>query len=238
MRKKIILLTGSSGSIGSSIVKYFSKLNFKILGISRNNQLKLKNYFHYKFDLHDFDLYEKKITELVKEHGKIDYFIHSAGVLNLKPINIVDKKDIYNSFDINIFSAFLIIKLMKNKKLFNKKAGAVIISSIMSELGDSGMSLYSSSKAACLGLVRSAAIELSKEKKRVNCISPGTINNDMFKKFSKKVNSSKVNELKNKYPLGLGKNLDINLCIEYLISDNNNWITGQNIVLDGGFSLK
>lgn len=233
-----MLLTGSSGSIGSSIVKYFSKLNIKILGLSRNNKLKIKDYFHYRFDLHDFDLYEKKIAELVKEHGKIDYFIHSAGVLNLKPINIVEKKDIYNSFDINIFAAFLIIKLMKNKKLFNKKASAVIISSVMSELGDSGMSLYSSSKAACLGLVRSAAVELSKEKKRINCISPGTINNSMFKKFSKKVNSLKVTELKNKYPLGLGKNSDINLCIEYLISDKNYWITGQNIILDGGFSLK
>ena len=100
------------------------------------------------------------------------------------------------------------------------------------------MSLYSSSKSACLGLIRSSAIEFAKHNIRVNSISPGTINNKMFKKYKNKIHKSKIDDLIKRYPLGLGNNLDINLCIEYLISDKNKWLTGQNIVLDGGFSVK
>ena len=70
---------------------------------------------------------------------------------------------------------------MKNRKIFKRNASAVIISSLMSEISDAGMSLYSSSKSACLGLIRSSAIEFAKYNIRVNSISPGTINNKMFK---------------------------------------------------------
>ena len=238
MKKKIMLLTGSSGGIGSSIVKYFTKSNIIILGISRKNILNKKNYFHYKFDLNNFDEYENLIKSVVKKHGKIDHFVHAAGIQDIMPMRIIEKNNIYKSLNINFISPFLFIKFMKNKKFFKKKSSATIISSVMSELGDSGLTLYSSSKAACLGLVKSSAIELSKDKIRVNSISPGTINNRMFKKYKTKVNSIKIEELKNKYPLGFGSNLDINLCLEYLISEKNRWLTGQNIILDGGFSIK
>ena len=238
MKKKIMLLTGSSGGIGSGIVKYFTKCNVIILGISRKNLSNKKNYFHYKFDLNNFDEYENLIKSVVKKHGKIDYFVHAAGIQDIMPMKIVEKKIIYKNLNINFISPFLFIKSMKNKRFFKKKSSATIISSVMSELGDSGLTLYSSSKAACLGLVKSSAIELSKDKIRVNSISPGTINNKMFKKYKTKVNSIKIDELRNKYPLGFGTNMDINLCLEYLISQKNNWLTGQNIILDGGFSIR
>ena len=102
---------------------------------------------------------------------------------------------------------------MKNRKIFKRNASAVIISSLMSEISDSGMSLYSSSKSACLGLIRSSAIEFAKHNIRVNSISPGTINNKMFKKYKNKIHKSKIDDLIKRYPLGLRNNLDINLCI-------------------------
>ena len=238
MKKKLILLTGATGEIGSSIVDYFLKKNFKIIGISRKKKLNKKNFFHYSFDLKNFDLYEQKLNEITKKHGKIDSFIHSAGIQEIIPINIVQKEDIYRSLDINFVSPFLFVRHMKNRKIFKRNASAVIISSLMSEISDAGMSLYSSSKSACLGLIRSSAIEFAKYNIRVNSISPGTINNKMFKKYKNKIHKSKIDDLIKRYPLGLGNNLDINLCIEYLISEKNKWVTGQNIVLDGGFSVK
>ena len=238
MKKKLILLTGASGQIGSGIVDYFLKKNYKIIGLSRKTKSNKKNFYQYSFDLKNFDKYEQKLKQIVKNHGKIDHFIHSAGILEIIPINIVQKEDIYKSLDINLISPFLFIKFMKDFTIFNKNSSAVLISSLMSELSDNGMSVYSSSKSACLGLVRSSALEFAKYKIRINSISPGTINSRMFKKYKKKIHKSKIDELIARYPLGLGHNLDINLCIEYLISDKNKWVTGQNIVLDGGYSIK
>ena len=65
------------------------------MGISRKNLSNKKNYFHYKFDLNNFDEYENLIKSVVKKHGKIDYFVHAAGIQDIMPMKIVEKKSIY-----------------------------------------------------------------------------------------------------------------------------------------------
>ena len=95
MKKKLILLTGATGEIGSGIVDYFLKKNFQIIGISRKKKLNKKNFFHYSFDLKNFDLYEQKLNEITKTRQ--DRYIYSLSEFEILPINIVQKEDIYRA---------------------------------------------------------------------------------------------------------------------------------------------
>ena len=98
---------------------------------------------------------------------------------------------------------------------------------------------YSSSKGALISGVKSIALELALKKVRVNCISPGQIKStrmteNIFNKFSKEEKVKRI-EI---YPLGLGKPEDIANACAFLLSDASRWITGTNLIVDGGYSTK
>ena len=114
----------------------------------------------------------------------------------------------------------------------------MVISSISGiSKGTQGHVLYSSSKAALLGLVKSLSLELSKRKIRINCISPGLIETDsLFNKNNHILTEQQKNEYFKKYPLGIGDINSINGTIKFLLGDSSSWITGQNFIVDGGNS--
>ncbi len=87
-------------------------------------------------------------------------------------------------------------------------------------------------------MVKSAAIELSKRKIRVNSIVLGHINKGMGKKVKNFLNSEQLKELENRHPLGFGEDKDLFNCLNFLIDKNKSkWITGTNLVLDGGYLI-
>ena len=88
-----------------------------------------------------------------------------------------------------------------------------------------------------IGLVKSLSLELSKRKIRINLISPGLIKtNNLYAKNSKLINAQEKEIYESKYPLGLGEKDTLNGIINFLLNENSNWITGQNIIVDGGNS--
>ena len=112
------------------------------------------------------------------------------------------------------------------------------ISSVSSLHGNKGISLYAASKAALNSVVKSAALELSTRKIRVNSIVLGHINKGMGAKVNKFLNHQQIKDLENKHPLGFGEDVDLFNCIDFLIDKNKSkWITGTNLVLDGGYLI-
>ena len=114
----------------------------------------------------------------------------------------------------------------------------VLISSISGVIARKGLSAYAASKGALISAAKVMAMEMAPREVRVNCVSPGTILTPMMQKA---LNAMKEEDRKKRvegFPLGLGKTTDIsNACI-YLLSDASRWITGQNIVVDGGFTAQ
>ncbi|MDE6886347.1 MAG: SDR family oxidoreductase [Helicobacteraceae bacterium] len=163
----------------------------------------------------------------------MESFIHCAGAVSFFSIKQFDYKLSKEMFDINFFSACYIIKYLTSKNNKNYLKNIIFISSISAKLGYKAMSIYSSSKASLDSLTRNLAVELS-PKVRVNSISLAGIKT---KKTEFLYNDDFIEKIKQNYPLGEGNVEDVANLVEFLCKEDSRWITGQNIILDGGLSI-
>lgn len=140
-------------------------------------------------------------------------------------------------FDINVFSGIEMTKIITKKKFCdNEGVSIVFIASIMSVLGQPGKVAYSSSKSALIAMSKSMALELAPRGIRVNCISPAMVKTPLSEKmFLELPESTKVN-IERMHPLGIGEPDDIANAVVYLLSNASNWVTGTNLIIDGGYS--
>ena len=193
---------------------------------------------YYAVDLTSFDLLEPIISEAVGKSGKISGLVQCAGKEMTLPINMINNKLYEDIFSVNLFSAFELIKIIINKKYSSAGTSIVLISSINSVVGNAGLSLYSATKGAMVAAVRSLSVELAGRNIRINCISPGFVKTEMFDSLYDKISPDQIARTISEYPLGIGTPEDIaNACV-FLISDASRWITGTNLIVDGGFTAR
>tara|TARA_B110000858_G_C17768853_1_gene458488 strand:- start:600 stop:1337 length:738 start_codon:yes stop_codon:yes gene_type:complete len=243
-KNKNILITGASSGIGLNLAKYFFKKNSNLILISKDKKKLefIKNNISKKispifFDFTQFHKYESLFNTINKRYGKVDFIVHAAGVHAIDPIKITTHSNISNSIDLNLKSAVLISKYASNGIYMSRPSSIIFISSVMSVIGEPGQVLYSASKSGLIGLTKSLAVELSRYKIRVNCLSPASIDSPMLKRYLNKISDNKKSEILKKHLLGIGRYQDINYLVEFLLSKKSRWITGQNIIIDGGYSL-
>ena len=243
IKQKKIIITGGSSGIGYNLVRHFSKKNYTVIPISKT-KTKINEYKNISneidpifFDLTNFTKYPQLFDKINKLYGPIDHLIHSAGIHKINSIKAFSLDDILNSINLNLVSAILMSKYISNNKYFKRPGSHVFVSSVMGVIGEKGQSVYSASKSGLYGLAKSLSIELAKNKIRVNVISPGSIDSPLYEKYLNKITSSTKIEFSNKHPLGIGNFNDINNLVEFLISNKSKWITGQNLIIDGGYSI-
>jgi NAD(P)-dependent dehydrogenase (short-subunit alcohol dehydrogenase family) len=174
---------------------------------------------------------------LVSEVSPLDGVVHCAGITKTIPIQFVKEDDISSVMNVNFVSPTIITQLLlKNKKL-NKGASIVFISSISGVYCSSvAESLYSASKGAVNGIVKAMAIELAAKGIRVNSVNPGVIETPIFSEGI--ISSDQLIEGVKKYPLKrYGKPEDVAYATIYLLSDAAGWVTGSNLLIDGGYTL-
>jgi NAD(P)-dependent dehydrogenase (short-subunit alcohol dehydrogenase family) len=125
----------------------------------------------------------------------------------------------------------IIATLLKKRVNPGRLRSVVVISSIWSQFGARGHSLYCASKAALDGMVRALAVELAPDV-RVNSVLPGAVRTPMAE--AALADPRIVEGLRQNYPLGLGQPADVAAAVEFLMSEDARWITGQQFVVDGG----
>lgn len=108
----------------------------------------------------------------------------------------------------------------------------------MATIARIGTAAYSASKGALISSARVFATELAKRKIRVNCISPGTVLTPLMQNYLSTLSEKEYNKRIGGFPLGLGEPSDVSLACVYLLSDASRWITGQNLIIDGGFTMQ
>lgn len=245
---KNIIITGASSGIGKACAIVCAEAGARVHLIGRSRR-SLDETMHLLsgsghsisvYDLLKSDGIADLISSLVTSNKQISGFIHSAGIQITKPNRAMSNEDYQWIFQTNTISAFEIVKgLSKSKSLNPVGSSVILISSIMSIVANPGLTGYCASKAALVGGARVLALELASKRVRVNCVSPGFIDDtNMMKALSYDLSEDELNELKKGYPLGLGSANDVaSLCL-FLLSDDSRWITGQNIVIDGGYTIK
>jgi 3-oxoacyl-[acyl-carrier protein] reductase len=219
MRNKSILLLGASGGIGTAI--YEALVNDFTIDMPSSKEI----------DFSNFDSINDYFSERSCEY---DFIVYSAGVNNVKSFENVTETDLIKTIHINLTGLLSLTK--KNLEYWkNKQAGGVIaIGSLFSTSAKTNRLPYIVSKHGLYGLVKSLSIELAKYNVMVNMISPGYIETNLT--F---VNNSKENIkiIESQIPLGrLGKPSEVAQMVGYLVRENT-YITGQNIIIDGGISI-
>ena len=245
---KTILITGASSGIGAQCAIDCSKMGAKVVLVARNEE-RLKGVLsqcegetnaYYLADMSDIvDNGAKPMLEqIVSEHGKVDGFIHSAGIQKTAPLKLLSMDDYEEVFKVNTLSAFEILRYLPGMKYMNAGGHIVLIASITGVIGRSGLSAYSASKGAMISAVRSMSLELAQRGICLNCVSPGTILTPLMQEFLDSLDDDKRKKRVEGFPLGLGETTDISSACIYLLSDASRWVTGQNLVVDGGYTAR
>ena len=234
MAKKIIVILGGSGEIGSSIALNL-KNEYKPFLIARNeDRLKeVSKKIHCDYAVSDINDKNSYIETLKKIKDPIYGFAYCVGSISLKSIKNSTKNDFLDSFNINVLGAITGIQTVL-EQLVNNKGSILLFSTIAVKNGFSNHSIIASSKGAIEGLTRSLAAELSPEV-RVNCIAPSLVESKMSNKI---ISNSKIAEgIAKMHPIPkLGKGKDFGALGALLLTDFSSWITGQIYNVDGGRS--
>lgn len=244
---KTIVVTGASSGIGQQCAITCSQMGARVVLIARNEQrlsetlsrMTGEGHLSVPFDLTNFVRLKAKVKEIVSEVGPVDGLVNCAGISTTLPLKLMDAQKMDEFFRANVFSAIELTRHFCQMGNIRKDgASFVFLSSIMGMVGDNGKSLYSMTKGALLSAVRSLACEYARRKIRFNSISPGAILTPINQDLPHMKNPEARAALEAKHLLGLGETSDIaNACV-YLLSDASRWVTGQNLVVDGGYTAR
>lgn len=238
---KTILVTGASSGIGRASAIECSKLGAQVILTARNEE-RLKdtvsamegdNHLLIPCDLSD----ETSIDNLVTSIPEIQGLVNNAGFTKTLPVQFINGEDLTSILGVNTIAPILLLqKLLKKKKL--KKGSSVVFTSSMAGVGHSsvGNAMYSASKGAISAFIRCAAKELAPKSIRVNAVCPAMVDTGILSAGT--ISKEQLEENKKRYPLRrFGKPEEIAWAIIYLLSDASAWITGDNLILDGGVSI-
>lgn len=248
LKNKNIVITGASSGIGRACAVCCSQMGARLLLIGRQIE-ELENTKALLvqpelatilvLDLSRFEEVTEKIKSVLPEFGPVDGAVHAAGISTTLPFRNISVDKMNNFFQVNVAAALHLTQLLiKPGNVSANGASIVFITSVMSQVGESAKVLYSMSKGALLAASRSMAIELAPKKIRVNCIAPGVVDTPM----SQKAYYSQNEELKERihllHPLGLGQPDDVGNACVFLLSDAGRWVTGTQLMIDGGYTAR
>ena len=235
MTLKKIIIIGGSGAIGSSLARTLHKKGYHPVLIARNeSDLRLLSEelecAYFVCDVLDTN----KLNEIIENIGdNIFGLSYCAGSIDLKPLKLAKESDYIQSFKLNTIGAINAIKACQNS--LKKNNGSVLLfSTIAVQQGFVNHTIISSSKGAIEGLTLALAAELAPSIK-VNCIAPSLTDAKMSQNLVKNDNIKKAIEGMHPIPK-IGQGSDFSDIGSYLLSENNKWITGQILHIDGGRS--
>jgi 3-oxoacyl-[acyl-carrier protein] reductase len=238
--KKKIFISGCNGNLAKSLIRKFLNYNCFIYATSRNkkfvnnkNTNKNNKIKYFYLDFND-EGSVKNIEKEIKKIKNIDILINNSGINKIDEVYNIKLSDWNNIINVNVTGAFILTNLISRKMIKHKRGRILNISSIFGTVGKEKRASYSSSKWALIGLTKSSALDLAKFNILVNAISPGVIDSNLTNKI---LGNQGVKQIKKKIPLNkLAKINEIINVILFLVSDENSYMTGQNIIIDGGYT--
>lgn len=244
LERKTILVTGSSSGIGRETAIECSKIGAKIILNGRNHQRLEETLALLEGDGHaiiEADLSRQEgLDALVTALPELDGCVFCAGIPQVCLVKHFKRTDLETIFSVNTLAPMMLTSALAKKKKITKGASLVFVESVSGVfVGTKGDVAYNASKAGLHGFVKGAALEFAAQGIRLNAVNPGLVptnildlTNSMF------AEEHHIDIMLDSYPLKrLGKPEDIAYGIIYLLSDASSWVTGINLVIDGGYVL-
>ncbi|WP_413377235.1 SDR family NAD(P)-dependent oxidoreductase [Alkalihalobacillus sp. 1P02AB] len=238
---KVAIITGGASGIGESMVDLFSQEGAIVIAADINEEAlerasKKQNVYGMKLNVASDQSWEEFAREVNNRFGKIDILVNNAGISSEKPYPEINLDDWQKMLAINGFGPFAGMKHVAPYMVAQKKGSIINISSYTAQIGQ-GFNHYSASKGAVRAISKAAATTFGIHGVRVNALFPGIIETPMTQSLS--TSKELLGHLIQATPLQrLGKPLDIANAALFLASDDSAYITGAELVIDGGFSAK
>ena len=246
LKDKVAIITGAASGQGACELEVFLKEGAKVVATDINIDLLNENVQKLKSDYpdviavkHDVSSPDDWITvvdEAMNHFGRIDVLVNNAGILISKQILDCSVEEWNKIMDVNSTSVYLGMKHVIEKMIHNENGGSIInISSVDAIVGSSSSAPYTASKGAVRSLTKNTAVNYGKYNIRVNSVHPGFIVTPMTKSQLSDGGSSEQTDV----PLQrLGKPEDVAYGVLYLASDEASFVTGAELVIDGGLTAK
>ncbi len=235
MEQKIALVTGGSGGIGEATIARLVADGHKVYFTYSSNQTKAEQLtaefgaigIQYRFG----DDVSEVIEVIKATDGRLDILINNLGITNDKLLVKMSVEDFTNVLNVNVVSMFEFTKAA-SKLMSRKKYGRIVnVSSIVGVTGNVGQANYAASKAAMVGFTKSVAKEYARKNITVNAIAPGFIETAMTDSLSEDIKQLSLGKIAmQRY----GKPSEVASVISFLASDDATYVTGQNLIVDGG----
>ena len=241
LKEKKVLITGATGGIGSAMAKRMAKQGADLVlsGTKKDSLETLSseigdNCYSFAADLAKKEEIKNLVIWAIEKMGGIDILVNNAGITRDNLSIRMSDEDWDDVINVNLTASFLLSRDCL-KVMLKKRWGRIInITSVVGVMGNAGQSNYAASKAGMIGMTKSIASEVSSRGITVNCISPGYVVTAMTDKIS---DVAKENILQNT-PVGrFGKAEEIADWAIYLASNEADYITGQNININGGLVM-
>lgn len=231
MKQQVIIITGTSRGIGRALATYYLDKGFIVAGCSRSkSSINHSCYFHQSIDIIEEKAVANFVKAVHKEFGSIDILINNAGIASMNHLLLTPLKSIEIIYKVNLFAPFVFIREVSKVMSLVKKGTIVNISSIASPLNLEGEAAYASSKAALESLTKISSKELADLGITVNAVGPTPFDTALIRTLSPQAIEKVINKqtIKRKAELN-----DIINVIDFFISPNSSFITGQLIYLGG-----
>ncbi|MBE7074411.1 MAG: glucose 1-dehydrogenase [Clostridiales bacterium] len=245
MENQVVLITGAANGIGAAMAKLFALNNYKVIINYNNSEVNAKNLvkdlsyvkfepYACKADVQNEDEIKNMIKDIINNFGHIDILINNAGIASSNLLIDENLDSIQKVINTNLVGTINCTKHVC-KHMISQGYGKIInISSIWGKYGACMESIYSASKGGIITFTKAMAKELASANITVNCIAPGIVETNMMNVYS----LEEKNELKEQIPLNrFAKPEEIANLALFLASEKADYITGQTIIIDGGFTL-
>ena len=237
---KIIIITGSTRGIGKKIAEDLFSLGATLILTGTNkkevkelNNLKRPNVRYYYLD----NLKKKSVDSFLEDISDLDLIhglVNNAGINRLNFVQNVNLSDWNDMISVNLTTPFRLIKAVSAKMISNNYGRILNIASIFSVISKEKRVAYSSTKFGLNGLTIGTSNDVSKYNILCNSLSPGFVMTDLTKK---NLSEKEIKELSSQIPIKkFGTTSDVSNVAVFLLSDLNQYITGQNIIVDGGYT--
>ena len=242
-----VVLTGASSGLGRAIAIELTRRSARLLLVGRNED-KLKettrrlpdgSFRVARQDLRQIDALPSLVRDHVQNCGRVYGLCHCAGVVETRPLASFNANTFKEMLDVNVTSGLELSKAVCRRDVMTEEGGALLyISSVYGLVGMPGQATYSATKGALLALARALAVELARRQIRVNTLSPGLVRTAMTDGALTQLSQEQVGVLESNHPLGVGQPEDVARAAAFLLAPQSGWITGTDLVIDGGYTAR
>lgn len=238
------LVTGSTSGIGRAVVMNLAKAGAKVVIHGRSDEranevleaLPGGPHLVMTKDLCELDSLKDWLKEIVLKTGQLSGFVHSAGMHYMMPAFLQKPEQFEKIQRVNVSSGISIAGLLRSKNLRTKNCSVVFVASVMGVVGQPAVSAYAASKGALIAATRTLALEMAPDGLRVNSVSPGQVFSEMTQRQMEKLPKEQFNKIAAMHPLGIGTTDDVANAVLFLLARDSKWITGSNLIVDGGYT--